>query len=60
MPIRNEARMRVMSAPRRQVDQRMEELLAQRRPLRQHEITAELFELWTAILVGGEQSEEGV
>jgi len=49
----NEARMAVMTAAHRQVDRRMEELLAERRQLRQEEITAEIIELSTGILGSG-------
>jgi len=54
----NSARMRVMTAAHRQVDRRMEELQAERRQLRQQEITAEIIELSTGILGGREEPEE--
>lgn len=56
----NEARMTVMTAARRQVERRLEELQRLRRQLRQEEITAEIIELSTGVLDAGTGSEEAV
>jgi F-type H+-transporting ATPase subunit gamma len=55
----NETRMTVMTAAHRQVERRMEELQAERRQLRQQEITAEIIELSTGILQARDNREEG-